>query len=176
MWNLAVAAVTEEFDRIPPSRRALMAEGIIAVRACKQEMHAVVEVVDAAEECASCRGECCRTGKYHFRVLDLLAYLVAGRELFIPRFGQDICPYLGAHGCLMEPSLRPFNCITFNCDRVESLISLQERERLVRLEQELRDCCRRLEELCGLHVRGGLMMSQERKLAGVRAAATVTPL
>jgi hypothetical protein len=158
--------VTEEFDRIPPSRRALIAEGIKDVRACKQALHAVIEVVGAAEVCSSCRGECCRTGKYHFMVLDLLAYLAAGRELFNPRFDQEGCPFLGANGCLMEPSLRPFNCITFNCDRVESLIAPQERKRFVCLEQELRDCGRRLEELCGLHVRGGLMMSQERTLSG----------
>ena len=165
-WNLAVAAVTEEFDRIPPSRRLLAAEGLKAVRACKLALHAVVDLVGAAEVCASCLGQCCRTGKYHVTVLDLLAYLVDGRELFIPRFGQNGCPYLGAHGCLMEPSLRPFNCITFNCDLVESLLDPQKKECLVRLELELRDCCRKVEDLCGLHVRGGLMMSQERTLSG----------
>ena len=164
-WDLAVAAVTEEFDRIPSSRLALIAAGITAVRVCKQALHAVVEEAGASGVCTSCRGECCRTGKYHFRVLDLLAYLVDGRELFTPRFGREGCPFLGEQGCLMAPSLRPFNCITFNCDRVEALIDPRERNRLVSLEHELRDCCRRVEVLGGLTVKGGLMMSQERTLS-----------
>jgi hypothetical protein len=170
MWNLAVFAVTEAFSRVARHRRDLVDVIAQRVKACKQEMHAVVEAVAAAGICASCGGECCRTGKYHFTVADLLVYLVDDRALFTPRFDQDACPYLGDRGCLMAPGYRPFNCITFTCERLERLVGPQEKDRCVRLEQELRDHYRRIEELFDPCFRGGLLMSWERNSTRKRSA------
>lgn len=169
-WNLAIAAVADEFSRLSPDRRDAVREAAQDVISCKQAIHAIVEAVAAAGICAACGGECCRTGKYHFEVADLLVYLAEGRELFIPRFNQDACPYLGDNGCLMDPGCRPFNCVSFNCERVECLFESQEKECLIRLELNLREGCRRIEGLFGNRYRGGLLMSWERILDQGRPA------
>jgi hypothetical protein len=161
-WKLAVAAVAEEFARLSPIRRALVGEAVEAVKACKQALHTIVEGVAASGICASCGGECCRTGKFHFTVVDLLVYLAEGRELFTPRFDREACPYLGAPGCLMEPVYRPFNCITFNCERVELLLEPHEKEGLARDEEKLRSDYKRFEKLFGTRFMGGLLMNWER--------------
>ena len=154
--------MAEEYGRLSVPHRAAVAEATEAVKTCKKALHRIVEAVAAADICASCRGACCRTGKYHFTVVDLLVYLSDGRELFTPRFDQGACPYLGERGCLMEPACRPYNCVTFNCEGVERLLGLQEKERLDRLERELRAHYARLEELFGTRLMGGLLMNWER--------------
>ena len=169
-WNLAVAAMAEEYERLSVTQRTAVAEVTEAVKTCKKALHLVIEAVAAADVCASCGGACCRTGKYHFTVVDLLVYLSDGRELFTPRFDQDACPYLGERSCLMEPASRPYNCVTFNCEGVEQLLEPRAKERLVRLEQELRAYYSRLEELCGNRFMGGLLMNWERGRSRGRAA------
>ncbi|MCM2358822.1 MAG: hypothetical protein NDI77_11785 [Geobacteraceae bacterium] len=169
-WDLAVAAVAGEFAALSPSRRALLAELTLAATACKKELNAVVTAVSAAEICAACGGGCCETGKYHVTVVDLLVYLVEGKELFTPRYDQGMCPYLGAQGCLMAPAYRPYNCVTFNCERVERLLMQAEKERLASLERELRSLYGRFEELCGNRFMGGLLMNCERDLIGERGS------
>jgi hypothetical protein len=106
----------------------------------KRAMQAYASRVDSASRCAACGGACCRSGKYHFSEVDLLVYLAAGRPLFAPLFDNLLCPYLGEGGCFMEPALRPFNCITFNCELIEELLSREEVASFYRLERELR-CC-----------------------------------
>lgn len=172
MWNLAVAAIAESYSRFAQPGRDLVSKAAQEIKACKEDLHALVEAVAAAEICASCGGECCRSGKYHFTLADLLVYLVDGHELFTPRFDQDACPYLGDGGCLMAPGYRPFNCITFTCERLEWLLGPLERDRCARLEQELRDNYRRIEEPFDLRTRGVLLMSWERNHARTRGAIT----
>ena len=168
-WNLAVAAVAEGFARLSSPRRAVITEAAEAAKACKEALHAIVAAVAAAGVCASCGGQCCLTGKYHFTVVDLLAYLADDRELFTPRFDHDACPYLGGDGCLMAPPYRPFNCVTFNCERLECLLESPEKERLARLEQELRTIYGRFEELIGVRIMGGLLMNAERDIVQNRS-------
>ena len=104
----------------------------------KRGLQALSVRVDPAAHCADCGGACCVAGKYHFTSVDLLVYLVTGQPVFAPLFGNGLCPYLGAAGCLMEPSYRPFNCITFNCELIEDLLSAEEVSGFYRLERELR--------------------------------------
>ena len=170
-WHIAVAAVTEEFARLSPSRRAFVGEGAEAVKSAKQALHAIVEEVTAEGICASCGGECCRTGKFHFTVVDLLVYLADSRELFTPRFGQEACPYLGVLGCLMAPAYRPYNCITFNCERLELLLAPDEKECLAGHEERLRSHYQRFEEFFGARFLGGLLMTWERHV--VRGRTTI---
>ena len=106
----------------------------------KGELHALTARVDPASHCAVCGGACCVAGRYHFSAVDFLVYLTTDEPLFAPLFGNGLCPYLGASGCLMRPAYRPFNCITFNCERIEDLLSAEEVSGFYRLERELRRC------------------------------------
>jgi hypothetical protein len=70
----------------------------------------------------------------------------------------------------MAPSYRPFTCVIFNCERVESLLEPQELERAVLLERELRALYRRFEVEFGNRFMGGLLMNCERDIARGRGA------
>jgi hypothetical protein len=163
-WDLAVAAVTAEFAALPLEQQTLLAEMSEAVVVCKRELHAVVETVSAAGVCTACGGECCRTGKYHFTVVELLVHLVERKELFTPRFEQQFCPYLDERGCLMASAYRPFNCVIFNCEQLENQLTTAQKERLIRLERELRSLYAGFERLFGNRFMGGLLMNCERDI------------
>jgi hypothetical protein len=160
-WHLAVDAVTEEFSRLSPSEKEPFSRLAEEVWHCKTALHAIVASADCGSICAACGGECCRTGKYHFTLVDLLVYLSRGEELFEPGFNRPLCPYLGPSGCIMAPGYRPYTCVTFNCDRVMVFLDPSDEERLARLERKLRDIYGRFEVLLGRRVLDGLLLDYE---------------
>ena len=137
-WREGVARVTLAYQALPQREREKLQALAAALKEQKCAMQALVARVGAAEQCAGCGGECCVAGKYHFSRADLLVYLAAGETLFVPLFGNGLCPYLGGGGCLIPPAYRPFNCITFNCERIEELLGPEELDGFYRMERELR--------------------------------------
>jgi hypothetical protein len=95
-------------------------------------------------------------------VIDLLVFLAEEKELFSPHFGIDFCPFLGRTGCLMEPEYRPFNCIIFNCDDVELLLSEDRLSAFRNWERELRELNCAVEKLFDNRFMSGLLSNFER--------------
>lgn len=146
-WDRALGDVTADYFALPPKVRGQVAEAARAIRGMRRELHRFAEDVDGAAICASCGGECCLSGKYHVTVADILVFLAEGEPLFTPHFDRDVCPYLDGHGCMMEPSLRPFPCITFNCERIEGFWEPERIETFYRIERQLRTLYGELERL-----------------------------
>ncbi|HJV66543.1 MAG TPA: hypothetical protein VJ550_12470 [Geomonas sp.] len=147
LWREGVCRVQLAFAGLDgPGRRE--AERLCRLLVARKEaMQELVARVDASAHCAGCGGACCVTGKYHFSAVDLLAYLATGRELFEPSFDNGLCPYLSSDGCLMPPGYRPFNCITFNCERIEDQLSKDEVALFYDSERELRETYARIRAL-----------------------------
>ena len=137
-WSEGVRQVTRAYTDLPEQQLERLRELSAALKGLRCRMQSLVAGVGAAEHCAGCGGECCVAGKYHFTRADLLVYLADGEPLFQPLFDNGLCPYLGREGCLMKASYRPFNCITFNCERIEDLLSQDELADFYRMERELR--------------------------------------
>jgi len=137
-WENGVRVVKLAFLALSERERAKLQGLSTALREQKCAMQALVAQVGAASHCARCGGECCVAGKYHFTRADLVIYLVTGATLFEPLFGNGLCPYLGRSGCLIPPAYRPFNCITFNCERIEDLLSAREVSCFYQMERDLR--------------------------------------
>jgi hypothetical protein len=156
-WDLGVCAVRKEYAGLSPADRSHVKVCVGQIRSLKNELQLIAEGADAGAVCALCSGECCRGGKGHVRAVDLIAYLSDGREIFTPCFEKAICPYLGDGGCLMEPGYRPFNCITFICERVEDLLGAPEKERYYELERRLRILCGKLEERFDYRFRSSIL-------------------
>ena len=169
-WDRGVAAVRKEYAALSPLLRTRLKERSAAVKSCKKSLHSIAETMGAGEICTECRGECCASGKNHVTVVDLLVYLSDDRQLIAPCFERDLCPYLGEHGCLMEPEYRPYNCITFTCERVEGLLEPAEQERFYTVERELRALCEGFEELFDNRFRAGLLINCERDLVHNRTS------
>lgn len=65
---------------------------------------------------------------------------------------------------MMEPDYRPYNCITFNCERIDALLDASEREGCMDVERKLRAAYRAIEELFGNTFMQGLIITCERDL------------
>lgn len=162
-WDLGVDAVLREYSGLSPELKTKVSSFSAAIKSCKSQIHLIAEVAGAAEICALCNGECCKSGKNHFRGVELIVYLNDGRELFTPCFEREICPFLGESGCLMEPEYRPYNCITFICERVEDQLGPPQKERYYTLALDLRDLYREMEQLLDNRFRCSLLSVYERQ-------------
>lgn len=165
-WRLSVSATTSEYADLPIEMRGRVEELLRQVMACKGELTTIFDLLDGADICRLCRGECCKAGSFHFTVIDLLAYLATGRELFTPRFAVGSCPFLGDTGCMMEPEYRPYNCVTFVCDRIDICMDSNSRNRFAHLTDRLLGLNREIEALFGIRFMYGLLSNGERFLDG----------
>jgi hypothetical protein len=161
-WESAVHSVIEEFEALPD--QLLEKAGILSaiIKKQKSALHELTRSVYGEAVCEICRGGCCKTGKYHFTATDLLAYLFDGKQLFTPDFGNGHCPFLGNSGCLMEAEYRPFNCVTFNCERIERLLRQTDVDKFYELEKGLRVQYALMEKLFGNIFAYGLLANFER--------------
>jgi hypothetical protein len=173
MWDNAVTVVRREYRALADPIKERLRSIIREVRLEKTEVCSITASRGASHVCSGCGGRCCHKGKYHFSVIDLLAFLDTGRDLFLPAFGGVSCPYLGKAGCLMEPPYRPFTCVTFHCDRLEALLTASEVERLYGLERSLRVKYGDIEELFGTRLTQGLLLGYARYLEGACAGILV---
>jgi hypothetical protein len=122
LWTRRVAEVSGLFRALPDRVRSELTPLAREIRRLKTDLQRIADEVSAGEICAQCGGECCRSGRYHVTVTDILVYSDAGVAPPDPPFTAGSCPYLSGAGCIFPPEYRPFNCITFNCDRIEGLL------------------------------------------------------
>jgi hypothetical protein len=161
-WICAVETVTDEYRQLAPTVKMSVDALLDRLVEAKLRVHSYAEQVQVGHICASCGGECCLTGKYHFTVIELLVYLRHERPLIVPRFASGRCPYLGEAGCLMAPGYRPYNCIIFNCEQVEGLMEPLEKQLFAGAERELRVCCEQVEKLFDNRFMHGILLNWER--------------
>lgn len=161
-WDSAIAAVKKEFAALPELFIANIRTSTETIKRQKKAIFALTELVGGGKICENCRGECCNKGKYHFTVIDLLVFLAEGKALFTPRFARERCPYEGDAGCLMEPEYRPFNCITFHCERLEELLQAPDVEEFYELEKKLRSQYSKFERMFDNRFAYGLLSNYEQ--------------
>lgn len=164
LWAAAVERVRTDYLALPQTLKLRLSDLSIEIMALKARHQTAAATAAADEACAECGGSCCRFGKHHFTVVDLLVYLSAGRELFSPAFENPVCPYHNGCGCLMEPSLRPFNCIIFLCEQLETALEEQARADLAGIETRLRALYGEFEKLLGNRFANGLLITFQRAL------------
>lgn len=165
-WGIAIDRATSEFCGLEPSVRVRADDIVREIMVLKADMASLFDGLNSGEVCHLCRGECCQTGCFHFTAVDLLAYLATGRELFVPRFDTGACPYLGDAGCLMEASYRPYNCVTFVCDRIDAGMDPDLRNRFAGLSSALMERYREMEELFANRFVSGILNNGARFVEG----------
>ena len=135
-WDKIVTSLRHEVAALAVSEKDWISARLAAIAWLQEELHACVRESGGEALCAHCPEHCCGQGKNHPGLANLLFYLLAGEEL--PADFAAPCPQLGPAGCLFPPARRPFNCITFNCERVEERLTAAQRQRLLTLETALR--------------------------------------
>jgi hypothetical protein len=136
-WRAILARLDREYAGLGPAERQLLAGQLTVVGAIQEAMQALFAAAGGGEVCRDCRGYCCDRAKNHLTLVNLLAYLAAGERPPEPDFALP-CPFAGPDGCLHETARRPFNCVTFLCERVEERVDGAALERFYALERQLR--------------------------------------
>lgn len=165
-WSVAVAHASIEFRGLDQTQRLIVEQTASEIMSVKAQLANLFEAANGSEICRQCLGECCRTGCYHFTAVDLLVYFINSRELFSPVFENDTCPYLGDGGCLMDSSYRPYNCVTFVCEKIYSFMDPMELNRLSNLSETLIALYQRLEKLFANRFTSGILNNGDRFLNG----------
>ena len=135
-WSRIVCSLRREVADLAVAEKTWISARLAAIALLQEELHDIVRASGGEVLCACCPEHCCGQGKNHPGLVNLLFYLLAGEEL--PADFTAPCPQLGPAGCAFPPARRPFNCITFNCERVEERLTAAQRQRLVTLETALR--------------------------------------
>lgn len=137
LWQRIVDQLRREWEELPTDERAWISGQVEKLGALQGRLHQFFLDVDGASACRDCVGDCCGHGRFHPTLANLLACLV-NRDFPDPDFGQD-CPYMGHAGCQFPPEFRPYNCITFICDRIEDKLPVADRGEFYRLDKEIRE-------------------------------------
>jgi len=157
-WRQVIAALREEFVRLPAAETAWLTTRLAQVADCQWQLHAFFLQAGGEKLCRDCAGDCCGCGKNHLTLVNLLGYLASGEPVPEPEFFRT-CPFLGDSGCRHEVARRPFNCVTFLCDLVEERLSPADREAFYQLEGQLRRLYAEFDRryagsgLCGIFIR-----------------------
>ncbi|HEX9079062.1 MAG TPA: hypothetical protein VF795_05700 [Desulfuromonadaceae bacterium] len=158
-WDRAVKAADGTYDALPAETRTGLDTLIGQIMGLKEELVERVLMAGSASICRTCSGQCCRNGKYHVTVLDLLAYRRSGTEPVVPDFSASpACPYSGASGCRMPPRFRPLTCVVFNCELVEEMLGPDERTALYAGERLLRGATAQANRLAGQRLDRALLL------------------
>lgn len=164
LWSAAVERVRTDYEALPQALKLKLAEHSAEIMSLKAHHQAAVATADADQLCTDCQGICCRFGKHHVTVVDVLVFLTADRELFSPSFDNPVCPYHNGFGCLMEPAFRPFNCIIFICEQLETGLDVAVKAELAALEARLRVMYAEFDRLLGNRFANGLLITFQRSL------------
>ena len=159
-WNRSKATADTWYRGLPSDIRAELDGLLEEIMQLKEGLVELVTSSGSSAVCRTCGGVCCRLGKYHFTVLDLLAYGKAGIEPVAPDFSASpACPYSNASGCLMAPGYRPVTCVIFNCQLIEDRLSATQRQALHDHEERLRATVARAGRIHDIRIDRPLLLS-----------------
>jgi hypothetical protein len=161
-WIQAVKIASDHYFQLPTMIRAELDVLINDIMRFKEQLSELALSSGSADICRTCGGKCCLNGKYHFSVLDLLAYRNTLLEPILPEFtAYQRCPYSCESGCLMPPRFRPMTCVVFNCELIENQMKPSQCEALYECEKQLREAIRQACRIAGRRLDRALLLSCE---------------
>jgi len=122
---------------LPASEKIWIGQRLAKMEKIQLELDRLFRRGAGEQVCQTCQGDCCAKGHNHLTLANLLGYLLDGEYLPPAEFSRT-CPFLAENGCLLPASRRPYNCISFVCDRIEENLMPDEIEQFYALEQRLR--------------------------------------
>lgn len=137
LWTAYRRLLSSDWQRLETAERQWIKDQLEAIVSLQQQLQRYFDQAGGARHCRSCNGACCERGTYHVTLVNLLAALALGRTFPEPDFSAD-CPMLGPTGCRLDVALRPFNCVTFVCDAVESAMEAPDQAAFYAAEKQLR--------------------------------------
>jgi len=136
-WQACLTLVRRELTLCGADEQLWIERHTAQVVDLKRRLHQLFLEAQGAEACRECDGACCARGQHHMTLVEVLCALLRGVALPDPA-PEATCPFLAPDGCVLEAGLRPFNCVTFNCDQVEGRLPVDRVAQFYALERELR--------------------------------------
>ncbi len=163
-WQRLVAQVEREYRALGAAERDWIAARLQQIADLQSQLQQLFRYGGGEQACGLCSGDCCAKGHNHMTLVNLLGYLQQGQLPPQTDFAAT-CPYLGPRGCRLSVERRPYNCISFICDKIENRLAAAEVERYYQLEQRLR---RLYQEFAERYAGGALtgLLLQEQRLGG----------
>ncbi len=137
LWQQIVSEVQDQYQTLGQDEKHWLGSRLHLIAYLQGRLNTLFARADGEQHCRECAGGCCHAGHNHMTLVTLLQYVCRQEPLPAADFQQS-CPFLGAQGCLLPASRRPYNCISFNCDIIESCLSAAELRQFYRFEGELR--------------------------------------
>lgn len=161
LWLQVVAQIQAEYLALDVADQNWIKDASNRIAEIQEQLDGLFQGGDGIRKCADCQGDCCALGHNHMTLANLLLFLVDDLELPRMEFSST-CPLLGPQGCLLPANLRPYNCISFLCDRIEDSLSESEVDRFYQLEKELRSLYRAFAERYAGGSMSGLLVAARR--------------
>lgn len=136
-WPTLLQRLRSEVADLSEVEREWLKARLAVIADIQTALDELFRAAGGVDACTGCDGACCGCGRHHVTLTNVLAYLVAGEDPPAPDFSRS-CPYLGDTGCRLPVARRPYNCITFFCEMLDSRLEGVGRERLHALDSQLR--------------------------------------
>jgi len=158
-WRQIIVSIQQELCCVPEGERQWMEQHLANIHKLQAELHQLFLDADGANQCQLCQGGCCERGNNHMTLVNVLGALLDG-HLPAADFSRS-CPFMNDQGCLLPVQTRPFNCVTFICDKIEERMSDALCQQFYALEQQLREQYLAFDQrYIGSSLRGLLIRSQ----------------
>lgn len=163
-WQCLVARIAGEYRQLTKAEKSWIAKRLLLIEQLQQQLNQLFEQGGGLQSCAECQGDCCAKGHNHMTLANLLGYLQQEKLPPNADFNRT-CPFLDEKGCLLPVASRPYNCISFVCDMIESSLTSAEVAEFYSLEQQLRGIYLEFSER---YAGGGMtgLLLQDARLAG----------
>jgi len=164
-WQQVVEQLERDYYALPEAEKTWLAELIGQIEKLQYGLDHLFHKAEGEQICARCKGACCAKGHNHAGLANLLSYV---QQNMVPPDADfsKTCPWLGPCGCVHQARHRPYNCITFLCDKLEERLDNADVEEFYRLDQELRKLYLRVADFYSGGGMSGLLL-QAARLNGV---------
>ena len=161
LWNELSSRIFDDFSQLPESERQWIAERLPRIESLQRQLDHLFSSGDGENACRLCQGSCCAQGHNHMTLVNLLGFAL--KETIPPSADfSRTCPFLGLQGCVLPVESRPYNCVTFICDRIETVLTDAEKERFYRIDRELRECYQEFSNRYSGAAMTGLLIREQR--------------
>jgi hypothetical protein len=162
LWNSVVFRLMNEYKTLSTTECQWIDRRLDRIDAVQRELDQLFCAAEGEGICHQCQGDCCAKGHNHMTLVNLLSF--ARHDVLPPDADfERTCPFLGSHGCDLSVASRPYNCITFICDSIESALNEENKERFYDLDRRLRNLYLEFSQRYQGGVMTGLLIQEQRR-------------
>lgn len=160
-WQQLVTQICREYTQLETREKSWITRQCGRIGTLQEKLNQLFVQARGETVCRDCRGDCCALGHNHLTLANLLALYGSGQPLPQLDFSKT-CPLLTPKGCQLAAAYRPYNCISFVCERIETRLNPQQLTEFYQTEKELRQLYRFFQQRYAGASLSGLLIAADR--------------